>query len=86
MRHSQCFFCKHLVITSREEMLKIWRCKAFPEGIPRELRFTHFVHNKPYPGDGGVLFEQDPDNEFKFDIEGAAMEQETFNRHRGELG
>lgn len=72
MRDSQCCFCKHLVVTLAENNVKLKTCKAFPEEIPHEVLFTYFVHNKPYHGDDSVLFEQDPDNEIKFDIEGAA--------------
>lgn len=31
-------------------------CRAFPDGIPNMILIGDFVHTKPYPGDGGVLF------------------------------
>ena len=54
-------------------MLKIWRCKAFPSGIPNELMFSKKMHNKPYLDDHGVIFKQNPDED-EFDIEEAARE------------
>lgn len=48
-RVSQCFFCKH--------NLPKGTCVAFPEGVPREIRKNFFIHNKPYEGDKGLLFE-----------------------------
>jgi hypothetical protein len=58
---------------SREEMLKIWKCEAFPNGIPDDLTFSIKIHNKPYPGDLGIIFKQNP-NEEPFDIEAVAKE------------
>ena len=52
-----------------------WRCKAFPDGIPQIISHSHKIHNKPYAGDHGILFEQDPNIKLKFDIEGAAKEK-----------
>jgi hypothetical protein len=37
------------------------RCDAFPAGIPRAILFEQFDHCAPYPGDGGILFEPDPE-------------------------
>ncbi|MDT9692493.1 hypothetical protein Q5762_30025 [Streptomyces sp. P9(2023)] len=30
---------------------------AFPDGIPGDISPGGFDHRRPYPGDGGVLFE-----------------------------
>ena len=34
-----------------------WRCKAFPDGIPREIGFGDNDHTKPYPGDHGIQYQ-----------------------------
>lgn len=44
----QCFCCAHL--------LEWPYCKAFPNGIPKEIRLGERNHNKPFPGDGGLQF------------------------------
>jgi hypothetical protein len=46
-----CGYCKHF----RYENGKAF-CKAFPDGIPRELMYKN-DHDIPYPGDHGVRFE-----------------------------
>lgn len=33
-------------------------CKAFPEGIPKEIFVGEVMHTSPYPGDGGVIYKQ----------------------------
>jgi len=45
---TQCIFCLHHIGD--------FRCKAFPNGIPRELFVGKRNHNRPYPGDHGFRF------------------------------
>lgn len=40
-------------IWQRQNPLK---CRAFPDGIPKEILFGDFLHVKPYKGDHGVQF------------------------------
>lgn len=50
-----CFECAHF-----EGMVKSKpRCKAFPEGIPREIIGSRACrHDEPYSGDHGIQFKQ----------------------------
>jgi hypothetical protein len=57
MDYSLCEFCKH-----QDRGLVGWpRCKAFPDEIPLEVLTTEHDHREPYPGDGGIRFELDPE-------------------------
>ncbi|MDN5363460.1 MAG: hypothetical protein PWQ91_521 [Eubacteriales bacterium] len=47
-----CLFCKHFL--EDEEGNK---CKAFPQGIPREIFYEYYDHRKEFSGDGGIRFE-----------------------------
>lgn len=38
-------------------------CRAFPRGIPDEIAYGNNPHTEPFPGDGGILYELDPDAE-----------------------
>lgn len=43
-------------------------CKAFPDGIPSEIKFGRVKHTKPYDGDSGIVFEWKDDIEpYSFD-------------------
>lgn len=57
---SACFNCAHFMGRIEGEI----RCKAFPDGIPKAiLRSKEIIHNKSYPGDHGIQFEQYVDSE-----------------------
>jgi hypothetical protein len=45
-----CFFCTHY----KEDAT----CKAFPNGIPKEIMRSEKDHTEPYPGDNGIQFEE----------------------------
>lgn len=49
MEKSVCERCKHYAGGAK--------CKAFPDGIPRQLLEEHPPHTKPFPGDHGIYFE-----------------------------
>jgi len=49
---SQCVYCIHWIQG---------RCTAFPKGVPMDILTNQFDHRKPHEGDGGILFEANPD-------------------------
>ena len=51
---SQCRMCKHEHPPTRGMRRT---CVAFPEGIPREILGNNHLHEQPYEGDNGILFE-----------------------------
>lgn len=63
---SQCVKCKHKHPRTKEGPLT---CKAYPNGIPRDLFYNDMDHTKPYPGDNGILFEPKYPEWFKPDNE-----------------
>jgi hypothetical protein len=50
----QCLECTHLI---REPKWPL-RCAAFPQEIPEELYTSFVLHNQPYPGDRGIMWEK----------------------------
>ena len=46
----QCATCKN-------HIPRTVTCKAFPNGIPREIKSGQFDHSKPHPQDNGILYE-----------------------------
>ena len=50
-----CLKCKHL--RDLEPGTFGRTCDAFPDGIPKEIFSGGVDHDKPYPGDHGILFE-----------------------------
>lgn len=47
---TQCEGCKHMLIRNTT-------CKAYPDGIPNTIVSGAHDHTTPYPGDNGILFE-----------------------------
>jgi hypothetical protein len=49
---SRCCLCKNYDWDSETN-----RCRAFPDGIPAEIWGGEKNHEKPLPGDNGIMFE-----------------------------
>jgi len=54
----QCVKCRHL---DEDAPPGVFRCAAFPDGIPRSILLSKRDHRKPYKGDNGIQFEPKPD-------------------------
>lgn len=55
-----CSRCMHLKLKPSSEFTEghpTGRCKAFPDGIPREIWFGWNQHTSPFEGEYGVQFE-----------------------------
>lgn len=52
----QCFRCEHFDENTAEDE-KRYTCPAFPDGIPDEILFNDFEHDKIHPEQrGDILF------------------------------
>lgn len=54
-----CAACVHLISEPKMSGEKP-TCTAFPGGIPLRIYYERGDHRKPWPGDDGVRFQQDP--------------------------
>lgn len=64
----QCLGCRHkkgvkdiYAVFVENPKYAAATCDAFPDGIPSEIFRGEFIHNKPYPGDNGILYERRDD-------------------------
>ena len=58
LKFAQCVYCKHYKgkRMDEDENFKPY-CSAFPDEIPDEIYNNEFIHDKPYKGDHGIMFE-----------------------------
>lgn len=56
---AQCGRCRHLV--------SLGSCAAFPAGIPLAIAQSRHDHRQPFPGDGGIRFEETVDQGVEVD-------------------
>lgn len=57
IREVKCLSCEHYTVTDSY----LPTCKAFPNGIPKEIWGERVDHTKPYPEDNGIQFQQKED-------------------------
>lgn len=48
-----CLKCRHFIDEKGS-----FKCSAFPDGIPDEIKLGGNKHTSPIPGDNGILFEK----------------------------
>jgi len=58
-----CMDCKHF--DWKGELPGRFSCKAFPDGIPDDIKWGNHIHKTPYPGDHGIQFESMEDDDEK---------------------
>lgn len=49
--HRACSTCRHY--------LGNWKCAAYPKRIPEEILLGKHDHTTPFPGDSGIMYEQE---------------------------
>lgn len=47
-----CYSCRHF-----DDFYTGFRCKAYPDGIPREIVLGDVDHKRPYFNDNGIQYE-----------------------------
>ncbi len=50
----QCYACLHF---DWDAPPRVFRCAAFPDGIPVPIQANQHDHSQPYPGDRGIRYE-----------------------------
>lgn len=53
VQFSQCIDCKNYINNNEG----IYKCRAFPEGIPNDIFWNKIDHNNNIDGDKGIKFE-----------------------------
>ena len=48
-----CLGCEHFNTLDNDKL----SCKAYPDGIPKEIITSEHDHTKPFKGDNGIRFE-----------------------------
>lgn len=62
-----CFTCKHYhYARNRKRMPSDRTCKAYPDGIPKAIYYSDADHHKPYAGDRGIRYEENPNWQEEF--------------------
>lgn len=75
-----CLSCRHL-LTEPQNVGEAATCVAFPDGIPSAIYWDGRAdHRRPWPGDRGVRFEQDPNKPaFDFDSFSETRDQKPLS-------
>lgn len=69
-----CMYCVHAADSSNP----IYKCKAFPKGVPKPIIEGMTLHTTPYKGDNGIMFKvrNTPD-----DVAGFQMLYDWHKKH-----
>jgi len=62
-----CYDCRHFDTEKWE-----FKCKAFPDKIPKDIENLKEDHRKPYPGDNGIQFSPTDDTKLAYRVIGAS--------------
>ena len=63
-----CISCKHYhYARNRNRMPDTRTCKAFPDGIPKQVYYMEHDHRQPFKGDRGIVYEENPDWKKEFE-------------------